>query len=219
MSKTFRQIPVTITMIVLCVLAYLWMTINGGSTNTTVLINAGARFTPLILQGQWWRLISAGFLHIGLEHLVINMVSLYFIGMYVEELFGHLAMLIIYLSSIITGNICSMLFQPVRGVSAGASTGIFGLFGAFLMLGLVFRNNPMIQQIARQFLILVVFNIGADLLMPGIDLAGHLGGLVGGFLASGMMGSTRIGKIDLLKRFLSGTILIVLIFIMLWRAL
>lgn len=217
--NTIRRIPVTLTMITLCVLAYLWMTVNGGSTNTMVLINSGARYTPLILQGQWWRLITAGFLHVGLEHLVINMVSLYFIGMYVEGIFGHFGMLVIYLISIVMGNIASMLFQPIRGVSAGASTGIFGLFGAFLMLGLAFHDNPIIQQIARQFLILVVFNIGADLLMPGIDLAGHLGGLLGGFLAAGMMGSTKIGKMDLIKRFLSGTILIVLIFIMLWRAL
>lgn len=206
-------------MITLCVLAYLWMTFNGGSTNTMVLIRYGARYTPLILQGQWWRLITAGFLHVGLEHLVINMVTLYFIGMYVENIFGHVAMLVIYLASILSGNIASMYFQPMRAVSAGASTGIFGLFGAFLMLGLAFHDNPVIQQIARQFLILVIFNIGADLLMPGIDLAGHLGGLIGGFLAAGMMGSTKIGKMDLIKRFLSGTILIVLIFIMLWRAL
>lgn len=219
MKETIQRIPVTLTMITLCVLAYLWMTINGGSTNTMVLVRYGARYTPLILQGQWWRLITAGFLHVGLEHLVINMVTLYFIGMYVENIFGHVAMLVIYLVSILSGNIASMLFQPVRAVSAGASTGIFGLFGAFLMLGLVFHDNPVIQQIARQFLILVIFNIGADLLMPGIDLAGHLGGLIGGFLAAGMMGSTKIGKMDLIKRFLSGTILIVLIFIMLWRAL
>lgn len=219
MKNNIRRIPVTISMITICVLVYLWMVLQGGTTNTAVLIHSGAKYTPLILRGQWWRLLTAGFIHIGIQHLVINMVTLYFIGMYVEEIYGHWRMLIIYLVSILMGNLTSMLFQPLQNVSAGASTGLFGLFGAFIMLGLINRNNPLIQQMVRQFLILVVFNIGADLIMPGVDLAGHLGGLLGGFLSSGMCGSTEIGKLSLLKRFLSGTILIVLIVIMFWRAL
>ncbi|MDY3702904.1 MAG: rhomboid family intramembrane serine protease [Limosilactobacillus coleohominis] len=219
MMKTIRRIPVTSLMITICILVYLWMTFQGGSTNTAVLIHSGAKCTPLILQGQWWRLLTAGFIHIGFQHLIINMVTLYFIGMYVEEIYGHWQMLIIYLTSILTGNLISMLFQPLQNISAGASTGLFGLFGAFIMLGIVNRNNPLIRQMAKQFLILVVFNIGADLIMPGVDLAGHLGGLIGGFLCSGMCGSTKISRISLLKRFLSGTILIVLIVIMFWRAL
>lgn len=219
MMNNFRRIPVTISLIIICVLMYLWMVVQGGSTNSMVLIQTGAKYTPLILHGQWWRLITAGFIHIGLQHLVINMVTLYFIGMYVEGIYGHWQMLVIYLISIITGNLFSMLLQPIQNISAGASTGLFGLFGAFIMLGIVNRNNPLIRQMAKQFLILVVFNIGADLIMPGVDLAGHLGGLIGGFLCSGMCGSTKISKISLLKRFLSGTILIVLIVIMFWRAL
>lgn len=218
MKNSIRQIPVTVTLIAICILVYIWMIIQGGSTNTAVLIHSGAKYTPLILQGQWWRLITAGFVHIGIQHLVINMITLYFLGMYVEEIFGHWKMLVIYLVSVLTGNLMSMLFQPIQGISAGASTGLFGLFGAFLMLGIVYRQNPLIRQLARQFLILVIFNIGADLLMPGIDLAGHVGGLIGGFLAAGMLGSLKIGKMDLLKRFLSGTILIGLILIMFWRA-
>jgi rhomboid protease GluP len=219
MKSSIRQIPVTMVMIILCVLVYLWMLSQGGSTNTAVLIHSGAKYTPLILQGQWWRLLTAGFVHIGIQHLVINMITLYFLGMYVEQIFGHWKMLAIYLISIVTGNLLSMLFQPIQGVSAGASTGLFGLFGSFIMLGIVYRQNPLIRQMARQFLILVIFNIGADLFIPGVDLAGHLGGLIGGFLAAGAFGSTKIGQMDLIKRFLSGTILIVFIVIMFWRAL
>lgn len=218
MKITLRRIPVTVTLIAICILVFLWMTIIGGSTNSGVLVFAGAKYTPLILQGQWWRLLTAGFVHIGIQHLIINMITLYFIGMYVEELFGHFKMLVIYLVSVFVGNLASMLFQPIQNISAGASTGLFGLFGAFIMLGVTNRNNPMIQQLAKQFLILVVVNIGFDLLMPGVDLAGHLGGLVGGFLGAGACGSTKISKMGLIKRFLSGTILIVLIAIMLWRA-
>ncbi|MCQ5204007.1 rhomboid family intramembrane serine protease, partial [Mordavella massiliensis] len=96
-------------------------------------------------------------------------------------------------------------------ISAGASTGIFGLFGAFLMLGLAFWDEPAIHSLAHQFLILVLLNLGTDILVPGIDLAGHLGGLLGGFFMAAVVGAPRLGRMDLLKRFLSGTILIVTI--------
>ena len=218
MKNSLRQMPVTITLIVICVSCYLWTVVQGGSTNLAVLIHSGAKDTPLILQGQCWRLLTAGFLHIGIQHLVINMLTLYFLGMYVETLFGHWQMLIIYLVSVVSGSLFSMLMQPVNSVSVGASTGLFGLFGAFIMLGIVFRDNLLVRQIARQFFILLIFNFGADLLMPGVDLAGHFGGFLGGLLSAGMLGSTKIGKMDLLKRFLSGTILIVLIILMFWKA-
>lgn len=196
---------------------YIWLVLHGGSTNGEVLYWWGAKDTQAIVGGQWWRLVTAGFLHIGIQHLVINMITLYFIGMYIEEIFGHWQMLVIYLFSVISGNLFSAYFAP-RSLSAGASTGIFGLFGAFLLLGAVYRDNPVIRTIARQFLILVVINIVFDVLPgTGIDLAGHLGGLIGGFLSAGLISAPKIGHMDLLKRFLSGTILIVLIIALLWR--
>ena len=155
-------------------------------------------------------MITPGFVHIGLTHLVVNSVTLYFIGMYIENLFGHWRFLAIYLVSTLMGNLASAVFLP-QSISAGASTGIFGLFGAFLMLGLAFWDEPAIHSLAHQFLILVLLNLGTDILVPGIDLAGHLGGLLGGFFMAAVVGAPRLGRMDLLKRFLSGTILIVTI--------
>jgi rhomboid protease GluP len=68
-----------------------------------------------------------------------------------------------------------------------------------------------LRAIGRQFIILVVFNLIADVFMPGVDLAGHLGGLLGGFLMSAVLGAPRVGKIGLIKRFLSGIILVIII--------
>lgn len=210
MKEAWQRAPFTSLIILIQVVVFILMTLAGGSTNPQVLLAFGARYTPLIQAGQWWRLITPGFVHIGLTHLVVNSVTLYFIGMYIENLFGHWRFLAIYLISTLLGNLTSSVFLP-HSISAGASTGIFGLFGAFLMLGLAFGNDPAIGSLARQFLVLVVLNLGTDILVPGIDLAGHMGGLLGGFFMAAVVGAPRLGRIDLIKRFLSGTILIVMI--------
>ena len=172
MKEAWQKAPLTSLIILIQVLVFILMTLAGGSTNSQVLVEFGARYTPLIKAGEWWRLITPGFVHIGLTHLVVNSVTLYFIGMYIENLFGHWRFLAIYLVSTLMGNLASAVFLP-QSISAGASTGIFGLFGAFLMLGLAFWDEPAIHSLAHQFLILVLLNLGTDILVPGIDLAGH----------------------------------------------
>lgn len=206
--KEWSKAPVTITLVAIQVIVFLLMTLAGGSTNTAVLTEFGAMRTPLLLAGQWWRLITPVFVHIGFTHLLINSITLYFLGMYIEVLFGHWRMFIIYFVSAITGNLLSAFWLP-NGLSAGASTAIFGLFGAFLMLGENFRHNEAIRQLSRQFLILVILNIGTDLFVPGIDLAGHIGGLVGGFLMAYVLGAPKLGQVTTVKRIVSGMILIV----------
>ena len=116
------------------------------------------------------------------------MVTLYFLGMQIEYLFGPWRFLVIYLVSGICGNSASFAFTPA--ISAGASTALFGLFGAYLMLGESFRNDPYIRTIAKQFLVLVVLNLLSDL-TGSIDLWGHLGGLIGGFLLGYVVGAPQ----------------------------
>jgi rhomboid protease GluP len=215
--RIFKDAPVTIVLIIINILVFLWLTVNGGSTNTATLVTYGAKYTPLIVAGQWWRLLTAGFLHIGIQHLVINMLTLYFLGLYLESILGSVRMLLVYLMSIIGGNVLSAVLAA-NSVSAGASTGIFGLFGAFIFLGAEFHENPLIHQLARQFLILVIFNLVADL-MPGIDMAGHVGGLVAGFFMTAVVGAPKLGQISLIKRLLSGTILVLLVWMLVWRGL
>lgn len=210
MNFSWRKAPVTTVIIAACVIVFILMTLAGGSTNTGVLVSFGANNGALVRAGQYWRLLTAGFLHIGFSYLLINCLTLYFIGFYDEALFGHWRVAVIFLVSTFYGNLLSVASSPNQ-VGAGASTGIFGLFGAFIMLGIVFRNNPALRAIGRQFIILVVFNLIADVFMPGVDLAGHLGGLLGGFLMSAVLDAPRVGKIGLIKRFLSGIILFIII--------
>lgn len=204
---------VTISLIVINIVVYLMMTLAGGTTNPEVLIAFGAKVNQYILLGQWWRLITPVFIHIGLTHIVVNMVTLYFIGMQIEYLFGPGRYLLIYLISGLCGNIASFAFNP-DSLSAGASTALFGLFGAYLMLGEHFRENVYIRLMARQFLVLVIFNIGFGF-FGNIDLAGHLGGLFGGFLVAYVVGVPKVGMVPVLKRVVAAISLVVIFGLML----
>lgn len=199
---------VTYSLIAINIFVFLGMTISGGSESLYNLIVWGAKYNPLILQGELWRLVTPMFIHIGLEHLALNMLTLYFLGIQLENFFGKWRYLVIYLISGIGGNILSFTFSP--NISAGASTAIFGLFGAYLMLGESFRHNRYIRMLARQFMVLIILNLGFDLFSSGIDIWGHLGGLVAGFLASYMVGIPNLGKIPNSKRILSTVALIVI---------
>lgn len=203
----FNQYPfMTVGLIVIMVLVYGAMTLAGGSTDVNVLITFGAKVNALIQQGEWWRLFTPMFLHIGFTHILMNMITLYFVGIQIEAAFGHTRFLAMFLIAGIGGNVASFCFSD--SLSAGASTAIFGLFGAFLMLGESFWQNPVIRQIARTFMAFIVMNLAFDIFTPGIDMAGHLGGLVVGFLVAYTVGVPRIGKVSVIKRVVATIVLI-----------
>ncbi|WP_407887834.1 rhomboid family intramembrane serine protease [Levilactobacillus sp. N40-8-2] len=202
-----NQYPfMTVGLIVIMVLVYGAMTLDGGSTNVNVLITFGAKLNALIQQGEWWRLFTPMFLHIGFTHILMNMITLYFVGIQIEAAFGHTRFLVLFLVSGVGGNVASFCFS--NSLSAGASTAIFGLFGAFMMLGESFWQNPVIRQLTQTFLAFVVMNIIFDLFAPGIDLAGHIGGLAAGFLVAYSLGVPRIGKVNVVKRVVATIVLI-----------
>ena len=126
---------------------------------------------------QSWRLLAAMFVHVGLQHFVLNMVTLYFLGRIAEDLFGSKAFLALYLLSGLMGNLFVLVFSP-EVVAAGASTALFGIFGAIASLRFIARS-PYIQYLSQSYTSLILINILFSF-MPGISLAGHLGGLVGG---------------------------------------
>lgn len=204
---------ITYSLIAVNIVVYLLMTVVGGSESVNVLLAFGAKFNPLIALGQWWRLFTPMFLHIGIEHLILNMVTLYFIGMQIEMLFGPTRYLLLYLLSGIGGNLASFAFNP--GISAGASTALFGLFGAFFMLAENFKNNPYLRAYAKQFLLLIILNVAFSF-VGNADLSGHLGGLFAGFLLAYIVGLPRKGMIERHKRILA-LIALVIIYILMWN--
>ncbi|MGG4000095.1 rhomboid family intramembrane serine protease [Anoxybacillus kestanbolensis] len=157
---------------------------NGGSTNTLTLIQYGAKFNPLILQGEWWRFFTPIVLHIGFLHLFMNTFALYYLGSLVEKLYGSFRFLFIYLFAGFAGSLASFLFSS--SVSAGASGAIFGCFGALLYFGKA-KPHIFFRTIGMNVITVIGINLAFGLVVPNIDNAGHIGGLIGGFLAASIV--------------------------------
>lgn len=174
----------TYLFIVVQIIMFLLMEAAGGSTDSSVLIQFGAKANWLILEGEWWRLFTPIFLHIGILHLVMNTFALYYLGLTVERLFGNSRFLFIYLFAGFCGSLASLLFSP--NISAGASGAIFGCFGALLYFGTAFPKL-FFRTMGTNILVVIAINLALGFSMSGIDNAGHIGGLIGGFLAAAMV--------------------------------
>ncbi|KRN32694.1 membrane-associated serine protease [Lactobacillus selangorensis] len=188
-QANWRDWPfMTYGIIAICVVVFLVETMwPGGSTNAQTLMALGANVAPLVKNGQPWRLFTAMWLHIGFMHLLLNMVSLYYVGINLERIYGHAKFLLIYLYSGLTGNLFSywhaLRTQQIT-VAAGASTAIFGVFMATAVL-YVTMDNPYIRQYARAMWAVIVVNLIFNLIPgAGVDIFGHLGGIIGGALAA-----------------------------------
>jgi rhomboid protease GluP len=160
--------------------AFLAETALGGSTETEVLVRLGAKVTPLIAAGEYWRLFTAMFLHIGIMHLFFNGYALLAIGTELERLFGAGRFTTIYLSAGLLGNLASYAFSP--HLAAGASGAIFGLIGALAAFFLLHRERLGTWGRTRLANIgfLIAINLFFGFTQPGIDNLAHLGGLLGG---------------------------------------
>ncbi|MBS4176342.1 rhomboid family protein [Lederbergia citrea] len=172
----------TYIFIAIQVLVFFILEANGGSTNMETLVKYGAKYNPLIIEGEWWRFITPIFLHIGFLHLVMNTLALYYLGSAVEKMFGHWRFLGIYLFSGFTGALASFIFS--ENISAGASGAIFGCFGALLYLGFAYPQL-FFRTMGMNVIVLIIINLIFGFTVPGIDNAGHIGGLIGGFLSTG----------------------------------
>ena len=181
-----KRHPVTSFFLLVTGFVFLLILITTGINFDRVktLFQFGAMYGPIIrlFPEQLWRLFSAIFVHIGWEHFIVNMLSLYFLGGQVEEIFGSKQFFFLYLLSGMMGNLFVFAFTP-KVLAAGASTSLYGLFAAIIVLRYTTRS-PYIQQLGQSYLTLFVINIIGSVLIPGISLAGHIGGAVGGaFLA------------------------------------
>jgi membrane associated rhomboid family serine protease len=138
----------------------------------------GVFYGPLIAHGDWWRVITAGFLHFGIIHIAFNMYLLYVLGKMLEPAIGSLRYGIVYMTSLLAGSLGAMILEP-QTPSAGASGAIFGLMG----LALVIAKSRGINEAVRQIGGLIVINLVLTFGYSGISKGAHLGGLIGGALA------------------------------------
>lgn len=146
-----------------------------------VMLN-GVLFPGEVAGGEFYRLISSGFLHFGIVHLAMNMLSLYMLGPNLERVLGRVRFSVVYLLSLLGGSAAVMLLSEPLTMSAGASGAIFGLMGAMVAVVKRYRADP------RQLLGVVMINLIISFSVQGISWQAHLGGLVvGGIVGAAMV--------------------------------
>ena len=180
---------VNLTMAGINIAVFIVLEIMGNTESTQFMLDHGASYAPLVLEGEYWRLFTAMFLHFGFEHLAYNMFSLIFLGDIVETFMGPVRYLIIYIGGGIIGNIVSVFFNMRTGkyaVAAGASGAIFACMGAFLYYAL--RNQKGFgRNNMRRLGLMVMLMIMQSLVDKGVDNAAHLGGLAAGFVLAAIL--------------------------------
>ena len=148
----------------------------------TALVDWGGNLGILTSGGQWWRLLSAMFIHAGIFHLGFNLYFSWAVGRACEQIFGALAYAVIYLASGLVASMVSVAWQPAI-VSVGASGALFGVFGAFMGFTIRRRGSlppEFVTMVRRNALILIGLNVAIGLAIEGIDVAAHIGGLIAG---------------------------------------
>ena len=187
LNERIRQTPGTFSLIGVTLFFFLGQMVSAQLVGYDWVLEMSVKSKPEILAGQFWRIISPMFVHVGITHIFVNMYSLYVIGPQVERFFGTIRLLVIYFLSGIGGVALSLAFSP--SPSAGASGAIFGLLGAlgaflFIHRGLFGRLG---QQQLRQIVIIAVLNLVIGL-APGIDHWGHFGGFITGIALTAVIG-------------------------------
>lgn len=200
---TYGKPFLTFLLIAINIFMFIALEINGGSTNVPNLIDMGAKYNPAMIDGEWWRVISSMFLHIGLLHLFMNMLALYYLGVLLERIYGSSRFLLIYFLSGVGGSLTS--FALSTSVSAGASGALFGLFGALLFFGVIYKKL-FFQTMGRNVIFILVLNLFIGVLIPSIDMGAHLGGLITGFLAAAIVSLPN-------KRNLKASVLAIIVYL------
>ena len=177
-----RLPPATLALVVALVLIFLAEVALEILDSPEALLLVGALSRDAVLAGEWWRLVSAIFLHGGFEHIVGNAVALFVLGMVCEHAFARSQFIFLFVVSGIAGSVVSMLTSP--GPSVGASGAIFGLQGAAIMLFRQHRERLLVRdrRIGIVLIVWALYTIAQGFLTPYVDNGAHLGGFLCGVL-------------------------------------
>jgi membrane associated rhomboid family serine protease len=189
-TATFRGTDyiVTRSLIGICIAVYILQVAAAGDIRGTTgdVFREAALFGPLVADGEWWRLITSGFLHAGPIHLFFNMLMLWWFGRPLEQLIGGGRFLSVYAVSLLAGAAGALLITPTSA-SVGASGAVFGILGA----GLVLERNR-IPVFGGAALVVIAFNLAFSFVLNNVSVGGHIGGLIGGMGA--MLVLSRFGR-------------------------
>jgi membrane associated rhomboid family serine protease len=195
----FAQTPATYVLIGLSVIGYLIEIASGSGGLSSdrlspFMVDFGL-YGPLVAEGEWYRLVTSGFIHAGIIHLGFNMILLFFLGRLLEPALGTPRFLALYFASLLAGSFGALVVEPGT-VTVGASGAVYGLAGAVFVIA---RGRGM-DAIASQIGFLIVFNLIFSFVVPRISVGGHIGGLIGGVICAlvivagekGMLGRNRL---------------------------
>lgn len=201
-KKSVNLVIVIVTAVVFFALEFWEKTTTEGEfygNSTYFLLNHGALYAPLVLKGEWYRLFTYQFLHSGIQHLLSNMLLLYFVGNFVERFAGRLRYVALYFGSgilaglgsilyngyVLTGRVSFQVFSKAEGfpVCVGASGAVFGVVGAMLYLVVIHKGKLQDFSLFR-LLLFIVLSLYNGFMDTGIDNAAHVAGLAGGIILS-----------------------------------
>ncbi len=167
----------TYVLIAINVIVFVAMSASGGGFGTAggSVYREGALYGPLVADGEWWRIVTGGFLHAGFLHIAFNMYFLYFLGTILEPMIGKWRFGLIYAVSLLGGSFGALLLTP-NTPTVGASGAVFGLMAAAILAMRARGIDPMQSGLG----VTLLLNLGITFLIPGISKGGHVGGLVAG---------------------------------------
>jgi membrane associated rhomboid family serine protease len=189
----FSAFPATMVLIAINVIVYL-VEIAGGSGGINnpsgkIVVDLGL-FGPYVNEGEWYRLVTSGFLHADLLHIGFNMLLLYFLGRLLEPALGTVRFVALYFACLLAGSFGALILDP-NALTLGASGAIFGLAGATFVIA---RGRGM-DAIAAEIGFLIVFNLVISFSVSNISVGGHLGGLVAGLICGLAVVTGERGKL------------------------
>ena len=199
MKNNVKQCPITCSLIGFVVLVYIYTTLKYGiEMNVYQGIEAGG-FNPILVieWKQFYRLITANFIHFGLMHIFCNAYSLYNLGMVMERIIGQKKYLLVIVVSMLSTTVIPLLLYFINGagynsIMGGVSGVIFGLIGSLLALALLYKDVYMylFKQIASSVILMLILSF----MLPSISLTGHIGGMIGGFVVTWIIEKGELSK-------------------------
>lgn len=189
-NKKQKDFPIDFTLcntiiVILNLISFMYLCFKGDTTDPNFLREFGALYWDDVINNhQYYRIASAMFMHSGIEHLFGNMVSLLFIGSFLEKIIGHGKYILIYFTSGILAGVTSVIYNmsiQSNSVCVGASGAVFGIVGAVMVMLLV-SNAKNMRRDFRRLVIYSFLSILAGVTSFGIDNSAHIGGLVSGFI-------------------------------------
>lgn len=206
-----KNMPMTYYLVAVNILVFIILHLTNVLIEDQWLINIFAKFTPAIsLEHEYYRLFTAIFTHEEIPHLLFNCMAIIILGKPVETIFGKWKFLIIFIVSGLFGSLSSFVFNEALIRSIGASGGVFGMFGVHIYLFMK-NKKTYLSIFGKDIFQLLMINVFIGFVVPNIDYFGHLGGIVGGFLATASLGLTHYIKLN--RNFLLGIFATSVIFI------